>query len=422
LAPGQYTLTVSDAQTGCELTTPYVVKNAPDKLEVELIDTNNDCDYEHIISINVKGGTENYRYTINGPSVNLDPVKEATPEVGYVETQKLTVENGGTYKVIIHDSSNCSVSDEIQLPIVLSLKETLTHVTCNGGAFGAIDLVVSGGSGDYSYSWTGDNGYTADQANISSLKAGKYTIVVTDNKVSDANGPCQISATYEITEPTPITITGSVSDITCYGDANGAIKITAVGGTGSLKYSWDNGATTPSLTGLGKGNYTVQVMDAMGCTNTQTFNVDEPVEITFTLDKVSDVDCEGNGGALKLTNLKGGWQYDDTKTTDELYKIVWAGEACKDGETGKTELSNLTSHSNGHYVVTVTDASEGRSGCYVTKTFDFVTPLEVTAVPHPETCEGQVDGSIDVTVKGGSGEYIYEWTTTDRYLLSDCNR
>ena len=418
LAPGQYTLTVSDAMTGCELTIPYVVKNAPDKIELNLTDTNNNCDYEHVISIDVKGGTENYRYTINGPSINLTPDKAATPTAGYVETQTLTVENGGTYKVIVHDSSNCSAEEEIQLPIVLSMRETLTHVTCNGGAFGAIDVVVSGGSGDYTYAWTkeDDATFTDNKPNISNLYAGKYTLVVTDNQVNSIDGPCQITATYEIVQPTPITITGSVSDITCFGDANGAIKITAVGGTGALKYSWDNGATTPQISGLGKGNYTVTVMDAMGCTNNETFNVDEPVEISFTLDRVADVDCNGDGGSLKLTDLKGGWKFDENKTVEEqldLYKIIWAGEACQNGEIGKTELTNLTSHSNGHYVVTVTDASEGRSGCYVTKAFDFTTPLNISVVPHPETCEGQVDGAIDVVVTGGSGAYTYEWTTDD---------
>ncbi|MEZ5068255.1 MAG: SprB repeat-containing protein [Bacteroidia bacterium] len=57
---------------------------------------------------------------------------------------------------------------------------------------------------------------------------------------------------------------------------DGAINISASGGTAPLQYSIDNGATYNSLSGftnLVAGSYTVVVRDANGCTSSQTVNV-----------------------------------------------------------------------------------------------------------------------------------------------------
>ena len=60
----------------------------------------------------------------------------------------------------------------------------------------------------------------------------------------------------------------------CAGQNTGTISSSVSGGTAPYSYSWTgpvgNGATSPNLTGLSGGSYTVLVTDANGCVMSQT--------------------------------------------------------------------------------------------------------------------------------------------------------
>ena len=55
------------------------------------------------------------------------------------------------------------------------------------------------------------------------------------------------------------------TNIDCHGNVNGMATVSATGGTPNYSYSWSNGATTQSISGLQAGTYTVTVTDAHGC-------------------------------------------------------------------------------------------------------------------------------------------------------------
>ncbi len=414
LDPGSYLLTITDTQTGCSLTKEYTIEAADAALNIELSDENNDCDYERVITMKVSGGAGGNTYYVNGASTNLSLVDAGTDGDAIVKT--LTVDKGGTYKFIVRDKNNCEASEEIELAEELALTADVTNNSCYNASEGSIYLVVSGGSREYTYEWTGPDGFTSDQADLSSLKAGDYTVTVTDKNENVGGTYCSISKTYTITQPEEIVITGSVSDITCAGDNNGVISVTVSGGKEPYSYIWSNGETTRQISGLGGGTYTVNVVDANACTNTKTFTLYEPKAISYTLTVTQDVDCSGEGGALSIDPVTGGWDPDGTGAS---YVIEWSGEACTGSESGSLAISDLTSYANGHYQVTVRDAADGHSSCYLTQSYDFKTPLTASYVAVDETCEGQVDGSIRLTVSGGTLPYTYEWTTTDGEGLAD---
>src|SRR5205085_5413848 len=98
---------------------------------------------------------------------------------------------------------------------------------------------------------------------ISSLVAGTYTLIITD-----ANN-CGDTLVHPITEPSAITANISTTSSTCSG-SNGSASVTAGGGTGTLTYSWNTGATTTIITNHLSGTYTVTVTDANNCTKTAT--------------------------------------------------------------------------------------------------------------------------------------------------------
>ncbi|MCW5918952.1 MAG: SprB repeat-containing protein [Bacteroidetes bacterium] len=85
------------------------------------------------------------------------------------------------------------------------------------------------------------------------------------------------------TEPTAVVISGTpVKDASTAGANNGSITINANGGTGTLRYLIDNGATyqtTNTFSSLSPGSYNIVVQDANGCTTTATASITEQQQL-----------------------------------------------------------------------------------------------------------------------------------------------
>jgi hypothetical protein len=88
----------------------------------------------------------------------------------------------GTYLVSITDSVGCQATGffTIQTPPPLVVFYSVTPASCSNCCDGSITPNVAGGTGSVTYSWTGPNGYTSTQANITGLCVGTYTLCVTD--------------------------------------------------------------------------------------------------------------------------------------------------------------------------------------------------------------------------------------------------
>jgi len=120
----------------------------------------------------------------------------------------------GTYNYTVTDANGCQKTGQatVQEPNAITVAKTRTNVTCNGASTGAINITPSGGSpvgspSYVSYSWTGPSSYSASTQNISGLKAGTYTITITD--VNNCTG----SDTVLISEHTAISISQSVTNV-----------------------------------------------------------------------------------------------------------------------------------------------------------------------------------------------------------------
>ena len=322
------------------------------------------------IDLTVTGGTTPYTYAWSGSGSGTDPRTNLV---------------AGTYTVTVTDAGNCTATNSatVSQPSAISITRTITNVTCNGGNNGSIDLTVTGGTGAYSYTWSGVGSGTDPRTN---LAAGSYTVTV-----SDANN-CTATNTSTVTQPNAININRTITNVTCNGGNNGIIDLTVTGGTGAFSYTWSGvGSGTDPRTNLAAGTYTVTVSDANNCTATNTSTVTQPNAIAIT-PTVTNVSCNGgNNGSIDLS-VTGG---------TGAYSYTWSGAG-----SGTDPRTNLSA---GTYTVTVSDANN----CTATNTSTVSQPGAITITPTVSnaSCNGS-DGSISLSVNGGTPSYTYAWTGT----------
>ncbi|MBI3502975.1 MAG: T9SS type A sorting domain-containing protein [Bacteroidetes bacterium] len=135
--------------------------------------------------------------------------------------------------------------------------------SCFGMCDASATINVIGGTLPYTYFWSG--GTTTSAA--SGLCPGTVTCTVTDamgNFAWDSCFICQPSALSNSVTPTNSSCT------TCN---NGSATATANGGSPPYTYSWSNGQSTQTATGLSPGTYTIIIADSHGCNNTTTITI-----------------------------------------------------------------------------------------------------------------------------------------------------
>ncbi|HWB63707.1 MAG TPA: T9SS type A sorting domain-containing protein [Chitinophagales bacterium] len=300
---------------------------------------------------------------------------------GSITTQNRTGLTAGTYTVTVTANGSCTaaVTDTITEPSALSVSATPTSPACHGGATGSINLSVGGGTQAYTYLWSNN----ATTQNLNNITGGNYSVVVTDAH------NCTATYAVTVTEPAAINITASITNLPCASGGNtGAVDITVTGGTPSLGYVWSNSATTEDISGLGAGSYTVTVTDANSCSATFSATISNSGSLTVT-PSVTDVLCNGGStGGIAVTPAGG----------TAPYAFLWSN----------TDTSqNLGNVAAGNYTLTVTD----NGGCTSINTYTVTEPSAISILTSVTniTCYGVTNGSVSLTVSGGSGAYTYAW-------------
>lgn len=309
----------------------------------------------------------------------------------------------GSYSLIVTDAKGCSDSIAVEMngpsAALNTAIQSKTDVLCRGDNSGAIDLQISGGTPPYSVLW---NDGSVDSMRTS-LSAGIYEVVV-----SDANS-CVDSLQVEVTQPTD-SLSASVfisQPILCFGDL-GTGYVNVSGGVAPYLVSWSNGSLGDTISGLAKGMYSVLVTDANGCSDSASFELTEPDPLTISFN-TSDVSCFGGSNGTARVIVSGG-------TSPYTY----------DWNTGSTQdsLFNLMS---GVYSVVITDAN----GCMDTASITITEPqaLSVNSSSSDVLCHGGSDGSVGLTVNGGTSPYSYLWSNNrfhiqpnSRHVLCNGNR
>lgn len=337
-----------------------------------------------------------YQWQVDTGSGFVDMVNNGT--YTDVTANSMTVYNvtpamdGYVFRAIVLGSSpTCySVSANAILHVTpLSANAVLTNPTCSGGTNGLIDLTVSGGSGLYGYYWPSTTGWS-DEPDLVNASAGTYTVTFEDDM------GCTGEATYTLTQPSPITVSGvALGNPYCHGMTNGYVEVSSSGGTGSHTYLWSpSGQTGTTASGLGGGIHTVTVTDANGCTETMSFTLVEPQPLQATVTK-TDISCNGLTDGTASVSATGG-------PASFSYSYQWSG-------VGSNYPSVNGLHA-GNYTVNVYAGM-----CSVTQPFTISEPDALTSAVAAFTnlqCNNASDGSATVTADGGTGSYTFSWSTS----------
>jgi hypothetical protein len=191
----------------------------------------------------------------------------------------------------------------------------IVHVSCYGGYDGYFVPTPSGGVAPYSYvGWYRWNGSSWDM-----LFCGGCDLIAGDYKctVSDAMGT---QTDYFATINQPPAISLSVTSTDDLGSCNGTAAVVASDGTPGYTYSWTPGGyTTPSLTNLCPGTYTVTVVDNNGCVSLETVQISLATSIKET--STSSVTVFPNPVSKEI-NLKLNTFFNPNQTLISIYNAT----------------------------------------------------------------------------------------------------
>ncbi|SFU60699.1 gliding motility-associated C-terminal domain-containing protein [Pustulibacterium marinum] len=385
LTPGIYEITVTDSTNACAFTAAYTITE-PDT--VTLTATVTDYNGYEIacqggdsgaISLTMSGGTGYYTYSWTGPD-------------GFTATTaSVTGLTEGSYAVTVTDTNGCSTADNFTLsePTGLSITESHIDVICFGDATGSIDATVTGGTpdtnGNYSYFWTGPNGFTATTEDLSNIVAGTYEVIATD-----ANG-CTINISATLTQEPEIIITPTTTPISCYGANDASLSLEVSGGNPPYAIVWANFAEGTYQDNLAAGNYTITVTDASNCVQSITVPIPEAPEFAI-YPEVAQISCNGADDGSIALNLVGGIN---------PVTLEWS-----DGDDSGTTRNNLTA---GTYTVTITDGTP----CVIIETFVISEPAPLVLsgnVTDALDCDEPASGNINLLVNGGMPPYVFNWS------------
>lgn len=376
LSEGTYEVVVTDT-VGCTGSAEFTL-NAGPELSVNTVSTPVSCvgDTDGTARVtSVPNGVGPFLYQWNDPLMQDSMIAaDLSP---------------ASYEVVVSDSRGCTGSATVEVddadPLLLSTIST--DATCGDSEDGTATAQVSGGVSPYTYLWSDTTGQTTSTA--INLSMGTYSVTVTD-----ANG-CSIIGSETVGAPMQVTLQITTSDALCFGSNDGTAAVAIVNGDiNNFNVIWNNGMTTPQITGLASGMYAVTVSDANGCTVEESGLVSEPTEMDLMM-SADSASCFNSSDGTATVVVTGG-----TSFPNNIYQYEWS-------LPNSPNVPMLDDVSPDTYSVTVTDAN----GCTMSNSVQIGAPdeLQITLTPTHVSCNGLTDGAGTASVVGGLAPYSYQW-------------
>ena len=409
---GLYQVTVTD-KNGCTKTDGVEIKE-PEEVVGTVKSGHISCNNANdgFIKVYAQGGSGKYTYALYKVGGGTTPI---TTE------QEFSGLSSGAYQYVISDENNCTWTSKaytINNPDPIEMNYDVSDVTIYGEADGKIDLNITGGTkglSGYKIEWTWgpsivtdptDPAYNADKQTLTGLKAGTYTVVVTDEN------NCAATKDIFVDQPEVITLDIKVEDVRCYDEKNGRIELSNIaGGTGPGTYNItlvgktkgenrtaSNVNTGEILDALPADKYELTITDAAGASFYREIEVKQPDVLKVTtvpaLSKLS-VDCFGNATGEIKVEITGG---------NPDYEYYWVGT-----DNTYDNVDNVKNLAAGTYRILLKD-SKGCQFDYKETILGPADELRITETIIENKCYGENGAQININVAGGTTPYRYLWT------------
>jgi hypothetical protein len=175
-------------------------------------------------------------------------------------------------------------------------------------------------------------------------------------------------------------------------DSSGAISLTITGGSGLLQYNWSNGESTQDIINLQGGNYSVNVIDQVGCSVDSSFNLLSLTPFSV-IESITNVVCSSDSTGSIQVSVTGG---------TAPYSVTWSGNGIN--QTGFSAM-NLPA---GTYLASILDGNN----CPYSSTLMIHEPNPILvneSIVHV-MCHSEESGSIQIAVTGGTVPYLISWS------------
>ncbi len=389
----------------------------------------------------ISGGTAPYSITLDETG---DVLAVATDGGAYDFTGLSAAISGGfnSYNVTVTDANGTmggclAIAGPVAMtePIPITINLAGDNILCFGDADGNVTGSITGGTAPYTVTLdqTGatqsvaTSGGLFDFGGLSAAINGgfdTYTVTVTD--ANGTTGGClEVAGPVNMIEPLPIVVTINGDAILCLGDADGNVTGTISGGTAPYTIildqtgdtqavatdggSYDFSGLSSSIDG-GFDTYTITLVDAngsiSGCSATAgPVNMLEPSSLSL------DTTISVYTGGYNVSGCADDGFIDLTVTGGVgPYTFDWDIDGT--GDFDDTEDVTLLPENN--YTVIVSD----QNGCLASLSVFLDAPdtVHITGAVLSNytggvniSCNGGVDGSIDISATGGVGPYMYDW-------------
>ncbi|MEL6558886.1 MAG: hypothetical protein AAFQ94_11930 [Bacteroidota bacterium] len=376
LLSGSYLVSATNGTCTTNTVLVSIGENEPIEVSASIADATCSISSDGAVLIAVQGGIE--PYTTEWQDIDGNEI-----EADLATAQNLPV---GHYMVLIRDAIGTTLEYPFEINALPQLSIEIIeqqNPNCFEACDGLIEVLVSGGSGNYSVDW--NNGMEGSR--ISGLCSGTYQVTISDEQ----NGVCSTTKSITLEEPNEITAELSESRLpTCFNGNDGSLTVEVSGGSGLFELIWDNGTQGKSINGISVGTYSVTVNDLIGgCQHTFDFELADQLPIELAETMISPPSCNGaSDGSVNISLIN---------TTNPL--INWSN-----GDVGFT-AAGLTA---GEHTFTVLDENGCRFAGSVT--IPETPALIVTSMASsPVSCFENTDGTISIEVSGGTGEKSVSW-------------
>ena len=375
LAPGNYTVTVTDANS-CTGVQTVTINFYGCNISSQISSANASCN---------GAGNGSAEITVGG----------ATAPVTYLWSNGSTSSGisglvPGIYSVTATDAAGCVTtgSATIAEPAQLSAEASSTDETSLGANDGTAAASPTGGTGNYSFLWS--NGSAT--SSIQNLAPGVYTVTVTDENLCTTTQSVNVRA-FNCNLAAAI----SSTSVSCPDGNDGSATVNASNGQDPYTYLWTNGSFESTASGLSVGQYTVIVQDNAGCSVTLTVNVSADDTTPPILNCPANI--YGCGADFVVYPAPTATDNCGLQGPPVLVSGQASGTPFNDGETVQ--------------VFAATDNSGNTGYCSFSVVVYPVPDVLIDGFTNDQNGEGV--GTIFITAVGGGGGYLYAWNKNGQF-------